>query len=85
MRVVNKVKVTCKFGKNDVRTVKFVATDKRVRASCKGKPPILVKPHESDSGALSFIARVKIDGTYEYIAARSAERAYKKAVKHAWK
>jgi hypothetical protein len=72
-------KVSCKFGRGDVRTIKFVANAKRVRVRCNGLPSITVVQHGE-----VFKAKIKVDGAAKFVTAHTPEAAYKKGVRSFW-
>lgn len=78
-------RVACKFGRDDVRTVRFNANAKRVRVTCKGLPPITVK--EQADGKFIALCKVVKRKTLvkEFTMANSAASAYKQAVRRFWK
>ncbi len=83
-------KVDCKFGRNDIRTVKFVATKRMVRVTCKGKPVLRIIAVEGGFLATSTSKQKSKAGETRKIVTstdrvrRSPERAYKDAVKTTW-
>lgn len=81
MKVVERV--TCKFGRNDVRVLKFTKTDKRVRVSCKGLPALTIRPCKTDHKG--FEASVRRENCIEFVTARTPEAAFKKGVRRLWK
>jgi hypothetical protein len=80
-------KVDAKFGRDDIRTIKFVARKNRVRVSCKGLPIMTVmqrRPGASDAEMFEAGCPGK-GGIINFVTARTPEAAYKKAVRHLWK
>lgn len=80
-------KVAAKFGRDDVRTIKFVARKNRVRVSCKGLPLMTVTQRRDEArDAEMFEAAVPGKrGFVDFVTGRTPEAAYKKAVRHLWK
>lgn len=80
-------KVAAKFGRDDVRTIKFVARRNRVRVICKGLPTMTVvqrRPGARDAGMFEAGCPGN-KGIINFVTARTPEAAYKKAVRHLWK
>lgn len=77
-------RVACKFGRDDVRTVRFNANAKRVRVTCKGLPAMTVKAKDG-----KFIALCKVETrkgvVKEFVEGKTAEQAYKRALRQFWK
>lgn len=79
--------VACTFGRDDVRTIKFTATPRKVRITCKGMPPMRVQPRRAgahDEG--NYEASIKLpSGVIEFVTARTPQAAYRKGVRRLWK
>lgn len=80
MQVVQQV--AAKFGRNDVRTIKFVARKRSVKVTCKGFPKMIIKPREGD-GYEAFVTLP--NGMEEFVTARTPKAAYRLGIRQLWK
>lgn len=77
--------VAAKFGRNDVRTIKFVARKHSVKVICKGLPRMTIKPCDND-GKTCYEAVVLLgDGKEKFVTARTPKAAYRQGVRQLWK
>jgi len=83
----NRVVVTraCKFGKDDVRNVRFVATKTQVKVTCKSKPSIIIKvnPDKTARKSASYLGWTN-DNEYVASVGATPEKAYRKLVREFW-
>lgn len=76
---------SCKFGKDDVRNVKFVQRPRCYKVRCKGFPVMTIRQYaEATTPANAFEAFVKNADGEAFVTGRTAEAAYKKAVRQLW-
>lgn len=82
-------KVDCKFGRNDIRTVKFVATKRMVRVTCKGKPVLRIIAVEGGFLATCTSKSKTSKGIRKTVTTTKIRKtpalAYKSAVRQSWK
>lgn len=83
MKVIERI--ACKFGRNDVRTVRFNANDRRVRVTCKGLPALTVKEIDGKFQAICKVTNKKGLVSKEFVEGKTAEQAYKRALRQFWK
>lgn len=76
-----KVVQLCKFGRNDVRKVKFVASAKKVKVIVNGLPMMIVKKHQDTN---KYEASVDTGSVIKFVTARTPEGAYKRGVRRLW-
>jgi hypothetical protein len=77
-------KVACKFGRDDVRTVRFSAGPKQVRVTCKGKPALIIRPG-SNGKFIAFCNTEPLVAVREFTLAGTPAAAYRQAVRRFWK
>lgn len=81
------VSVAAKFGAQDVRNVKFVKTSaRRVRVTCQGKPPIVIRSYAGQDGATGYLYVKTRKGDRKRVAIQAAnmKAAYRDGVKRFW-
>lgn len=79
------VQQAAKFGRNDVRNIKFVARRRSVKVICKGLPTMIVKPCDDTDKACFEAAITLPNGKEKYVTARTARAAYRQGVRQLWK
>ena len=78
-----KVVVQAKFGAGDIRSIKFNANVRRVRVTCKGKAPLVVKQYLDSTEWECHPAKGSKDANLLVIG-KTPEKAYQRAVRNFW-
>lgn len=71
-----------KFARGDIRAIKFSANQKRVRVTCEGKWPLIVK-QDKTSGLFECKPKGQAKGE-SFPLCKTPEQAYKAGVKEFW-